>query len=107
MVQCFQTGVESLHQWLQSADRCPALEDSIVGYLKDQGSFRFALSPAPEVLMPHGLLTCQNDIGFNNFLIGLTSTALKNHQDCYYQAIGSTCKRHHWNADLIRALLSL
>eukprot|EP00957_Ditylum_brightwellii_P183352 13966092-Ditylum_brightwellii.AAC.1 len=107
MVQSFQSSVESLLQWLRSADTYPALEDSIVGYLKDQGSSLFTLAPAPEVLRPHGLLTCQNNIGFNNFLIGLTSTTLEKHQDCYYQAIGSTCKGRCWNAGLINALLSL
>eukprot|EP00957_Ditylum_brightwellii_P130943 9987948-Ditylum_brightwellii.AAC.2 len=69
---------------MATCDTNPALADAINTYLHCKGNVRFSLPPGPPSLLPLGLLTDQNEIGFSNFLMGIFSSSFPQHQEEYY-----------------------
>eukprot|EP00957_Ditylum_brightwellii_P024652 1863041-Ditylum_brightwellii.AAC.1 len=72
---------------MATCDTDPALSEAITTYLHRKGNIHFSLLPGPPSLQPLGLLTDQNEIGFLNFLVGMFSSSLPQHQEEYYLAI--------------------
>ncbi len=106
-VEAFQLCTTALERWLDKADTNPDLTDSIVEYVRRQGTITMeeAIRDAPPRF--RDMVVSQDAIGWRRFLEGMISTEVTNIQRQYIAVNGLHMSLDKWCTGLITRLLEI